>query len=634
MQNETAQTNSSSQEQINDVKKDTKEKITVNQNKNKEKKPYNKNRKYVDKNSAWIIDLKKVQVANERIHKNRLNPHNKLNLNTNAKVKITPLGGLDEIGGNMMIIETEQSAIVIDVGMSFPDNDMHGVDILIPDFTYLRSIKDKIKGIVITHGHEDHIGAMPYLFKEMQFPIYGTSLPLEMIGSKFDEHKIKEHRNYFNPIEKRTLVKIGDFEVEWIHVTHSIIDASSLAITSEAGTIIHTGDFKIDHTPIDNFPTDLHRYAHYGEKGVLLLLSDSTNSHTAGFTKTERTVGPTFDRIFSTSKGRIIMSTFSSNIHRVSQAIEYGIKYNRKICVIGRSMEKNLDLAMCLGYVKFPKDQFIEAHEINQYTDNEILIITTGSQGEAMSALYRMSIHEHRHVKIKPGDQIILSAKAIPGNEASVSQVLNHLLKSGAKVAYKDFSDIHVSGHAAQEEQKLMLRLVKPKFFMPIHGEYNHALKHAQTGIDCGVFEKNVYIMSDGEQIEVSPKYLKKVKTIKTGKVYIDNQLNNKIANDIILDRQTMANEGVVMIVAQINENDRTLAQRTKVTSFGLVPDQQDRFFAKEIEDLLELFLKNAREGIFKSNRMLEDEIRKVVRKHCIRKYKKYPMIVPTLFVQ
>ena len=634
MQNETAQTNSSSQEQINDVKKDTKEKVTVNQNKNKEKKPYNKNRKYVDKNSAWIIDLKKVQVANERIHKNRLNPHNKLNLNTNAKVKITPLGGLDEIGGNMMIIETEQSAIVIDVGMSFPDNDMHGVDILIPDFTYLRSIKDKIKGIVITHGHEDHIGAMPYLFKEMQFPIYGTSLPLEMIGSKFDEHKIKEYRNYFNPIEKRTLVKIGDFEVEWIHVTHSIIDASSLAITSEAGTIIHTGDFKIDHTPIDNFPTDLHRYAHYGEKGVLLLLSDSTNSHTAGFTKTERTVGPTFDRIFSTSKGRIIMSTFSSNIHRVSQAIEYGIKYNRKICVIGRSMEKNLDLAMCLGYVKFPKDQFIEAHEINQYTDNEILIITTGSQGEAMSALYRMSIHEHRHVKIKPGDQIILSAKAIPGNEASVSQVLNHLLKSGAKVAYKDFSDIHVSGHAAQEEQKLMLRLVKPKFFMPIHGEYNHALKHAQTGIDCGVFEKNVYIMSDGEQIEVSPKYLKKVKTIKTGKVYIDNQLNNRIANDIILDRQTMANEGVVMIVAQINENDRTLAQRTKVTSFGLVPDQQDRFFAKEIEDLLELFLKNAREGIFKSNRMLEDEIRKVVRKHCIRKYKKYPMIVPTLFVQ
>ncbi len=634
MQNETVKTNSSSKEPTNDFKKSTKVKTTVNHNKNKEKKPYNKNKKFVDRNSVWINDLKKIQQSNERIHKTRLNPHNKLNLNTNAKIKITPLGGLDEIGGNMMVIETEQSAIIVDVGMSFPDNDMHGVDILIPNFTYLRDIKDKIKGVVITHGHEDHIGAMPYLFKEMQFPIYGTSLPLEMIGSKFDEHKIKEHRNHFNPIEKRTIVKIGDFEVEWIHITHSIIDASSLAITTEAGTIIHTGDFKIDHTPIDNFPTDLHRYAHYGEKGVLLLLSDSTNSHTAGFTKTERTVGPTFDRIFSTSKGRVIMSTFSSNIHRVSQAIEYGIKYNRKICVIGRSMEKNLDLAMSLGYVKFPKEQFIDAHEINQYTDKEILIITTGSQGESMSALYRMSIHEHRHVKIKPGDQIILSAKAIPGNEASVSQVLNHLLKSGAKVAYKDFSDIHVSGHAAQEEQKLMLRLVKPKFFMPIHGEYNHALKHAQTGIDCGVFEKNVYIMSDGEQIEVSPKYLKKVKTIKTGKVYIDNQLNNKIANDIILDRQTMANEGVVMIVAQINENDRTLAQRTKVTSFGLVPDQQDRFFAKEIEDLLELFLKNAREGIFQSNRMLEDEIRKVVRKHCIRKYKKYPMIVPTLFVQ
>ncbi len=583
---------------------------------------------------GWISDLRKAHVINERIHKDRLNPHYKLDLNTKAKVRITPLGGLGEIGGNMMVIETEKSAIIVDVGMSFPDDDMHGVDILIPDFSYLREIKDKIAGIVITHGHEDHIGAMPYLFKEMQFEVYGTSLPLEMIGSKFDEHKMRQHRNLFRAIEKRKPIKIGDFEVEWMHITHSIIDASSLAITTEAGTIIHTGDFKIDHTPIDAYPTDLHRFAHYGEKGVLLLLSDSTNSHSPGFTKTEKTVGPTFDRIFSKTKGRVIMSTFSSNIHRVSQAIDHGIKYGRKVCVIGRSMEKNLDLAMGLGYIKFPKDQFIDAHEVNKYPDKEVLIITTGSQGEAMSALYRMSIHEHRHIKIKPGDQIILSAKAIPGNEASVSAVLNHLLKAGANVAYKDFSEIHVSGHAAQEEQKLMLRLTKPKFFMPIHGEYNHALKHADTGIQCGVLERNVYIMSDGEQIEVTPKYLKKVKSVKTGKVYIDNQLNNKISDDIIIDRQTMANEGVVMIVAQINESDRTLAQRARVTSFGLVPDKEDKFFAKEIEDLLATFLSNSKEGIFKNTRVLEDELRKVVRKHCTRKYKKYPMIVPTIFVQ
>ncbi|WP_417332316.1 ribonuclease J [Halarcobacter sp.] len=615
-----------------------------NQNQKTDKKVYNNKKKRPNNSRAktnagkstktWNADLRKAYIVNEKSHKNRLNPHNKLNLSTNAKIRITPLGGLGEIGGNMMVIETEKSAIIVDVGMSFPDEDMHGVDILIPDFTYIREIKDKIEAVVITHGHEDHIGAMPYLYKEMQFPIYGTSLPLEMIGSKFDEHKMKEYRKLFNPVEKRIPIKIGDFEVEWIHITHSIIDSSSLAITTEAGTIIHTGDFKIDHTPIDGFPTDLHRFAHYGEKGVLLLMSDSTNSHSPGFTKTEKTVGPTFDRLFSTSKGRVIMSTFSSNIHRVAQAIEHGIKYGRKICVIGRSMEKNLDIAMSLGYIKFPKDQFIDAHEVNKYADKEVLIVTTGSQGESMSALYRMSIHEHRHIKIKPGDQIILSAKAIPGNEASVSAIINHLLKAGAQVAYQDFSEIHVSGHAAQEEQKLMIRLAKPKFFMPIHGEYNHALKHAKTGIDCGVLERNTHIMSDGEQVEVTPKYLKKVRSVKTGKVYIDNQMNHKIADDIVLDRQTMANEGVVMIVAQVNANDRKMESRPKVTSFGLVPNKQDRNFAREIEDILETFLQNAREGVFKNNRYLEDELRKVVRKHCFRKYKKYPMIVPTLFVQ
>ncbi|QKF58197.1 ribonuclease J [Aliarcobacter lanthieri] len=606
--------------------------------------PYNKKRKpkpkYAVKDAqtsgeGWTNDLKKAYIVNEKIHKDRLNPHYKLNLNTNAKIRITPLGGLNEIGGNMMVVETENEAIIVDVGMSFPDGEMHGVDILIPDFSYLREIKDKIVAVVITHGHEDHIGAMPYLYKEMQFPIYGTSLPLEMIGSKFDEHKMREHRGLFRAISKRTPIKIGnDFEVEWMHITHSIIDSSAVAIKTAAGTMIHTGDFKIDHTPIDGFPTDLHRLAHYGEEGVLVLTSDSTNSHSPGFTKTEKAVAPTFERIFSTSKGRVIMSTFSSNIHRVAQAIEKALKYGRKICVIGRSMEKNLEIAMNLGYIKFPRDQFIEAHEVNKYNDNEVLIVTTGSQGESMSALYRMAIHEHRHIKIKPEDQIILSSKAIPGNEGSVSEIINHLLKAGAKVAYQDYADIHVSGHAAQEEQKLMLRLIKPKFFLPVHGEYNHALKHGETGVDCGVLERNVYVMADGEQIEVSPKYLKKVKTVKSGKVYIDNQLNNKISDDVVIDRQTMAKEGVVMIVAQINESDRTLVGKPKVASFGLISDKQDKFFTKDIEDILGVFLENAKPGIFKNSRILEDELRKVVRKHCIRKYKKYPMIVPTIFVQ
>jgi ribonuclease J len=599
------------------------------------KKSYPRQNKRVHSSGkGWISDFKKSFQYNDKVQKDRLNPHYKLNLNSQTKIKITPLGGLGEIGGNIMVIETENSAILVDVGMSFPDDNMHGVDILIPDFTYIREIKNKIEGIVITHGHEDHIGAMAYLFKEMQFPVYGTALPLEMIGSKFDEHKMIEHRKYLRAITKRTPIKIGEFEVEWIHITHSIIDASALAIKTDAGVILHTGDFKIDHTPIDDYPTDLHRLAYYGEKGVLCLLSDSTNSHSAGFTKSEKTVGPTFDNIFSKSKGRVIMSTFSSNIHRVTQAIEHGLKYGRKICVIGRSMEKNLDNAMNLGYIKFPKDKFIEPHEVNKYNDKEILIVTTGSQGEPMSALYRMSIHEHRHIKIKPGDQVILSAKAIPGNEGSVSAIINHLLKAGADVAYQNFSEIHVSGHAAQEEQKLMLRLVKPKFFLPVHGEYNHVIKHKQTAIECGVLERNIYVLSDGEQIELTPKYLKKVKTVKTGKVFVDNMLNHKIADDVVLDRQTMANEGVVMIVAQVNESDRKTVDKPHVKSFGLVSDKQDRYFSKEIEDILATFLANVKPGVLKNNRVLEDEIRKVVRKHCLRKYKKYPMIVPTLFVQ
>ncbi len=584
--------------------------------------------------NGWTNDLKKAFEINEKIQKDRLNPHNKLNLKTDAKVKITPLGGLSEIGGNMMVIETEKCAIIVDVGMSFPDGSMHGVDILIPDFTYLRQIRSKIAGIVITHSHEDHVGAMPYFFKEIQVPVYGTSLALESIGAKFDEHKMKQHRSYFRAVQKRKSIKIGEFDVEWMHITHSIIDSSALAITCEAGTILHTGDFKIDHTPVDGYPTDLHRFAHYGEKGVLAFLSDSTNSHSAGFTKSELTVGPTFDAIFAKAKGRILMSTFSSNLHRVAQAINRAIEFKRKICVIGRSMEKNLDIAMSLGYLKYPKDQFIDAHEVNKFPDNQVLIVTTGSQGEPMSALFRMSIHEHRHIKIKPEDTVVLSAKAIPGNEASVSAIINNLQKAGAEVAYQNYDNIHVSGHAAQEEQKLLLRLAKPKFFLPVHGEYNHVRKHSQTGISCGVLERNVYILSDGEQVEISPKSIKKLKSVKTGKTYIDNQKNRKISNAIVMDRQTMANEGIVMIVAQICQNEQKIDGPIKVASFGLVDSKQESYLAKEIEDLLHHFLEHIKEGLLQNNRALEEELRKVVRKHCIRKYRKYPMIVPTLIVQ
>ena len=584
--------------------------------------------------NGWLNDTKKAFEVNERIQKERLNPHNKLDLKTNGAIRITPLGGLGEIGGNMMVVETETTAIIIDVGMSFPDESMHGVDILIPDFTYLRQIRNKITAICITHAHEDHIGAMPYLFKEIQVPVYGTSLPLEMIGAKFDEHKMKHHRSYFRAVQKRKPIKIGDMEIEWMHITHSIIDCSALAITSKAGTIIHTGDFKIDHTPVDGYPTDFHRLAYYGEKGVLALLSDSTNSHGAGYTKSELTVGPTFDRLFAEAKGRVIMSTFSSNLHRVAQAIDRAIDRGRKICVIGRSMEKNIDVAISMGYLKYAKDNFIDAHEVNKYPDHEVLIVTTGSQGETMSALFRMSIHEHRHIKIKPEDTVILSAKAIPGNEGSVSEIINQLMKAGAKVAYQDYDNIHVSGHASQEEQKLMLRLVKPKYFLPIHGEYNHVVRHSKTGIACGVLERNIHILSDGEQVEITPKYMKKIKTVKSGKVYIDNQRNTKIADDVVLDRQTMANEGMVMIVASVSLSERKVTAPARVSSFGMVDAKREKDFAKEIEDMLDHYLAHVKDGILENNRLLEDELRKTVRKHCIRKYKKYPLIVPTIIAQ
>ncbi|MCZ6104465.1 ribonuclease J [Campylobacter ureolyticus] len=586
--------------------------------------------KCLNGNENWQKEMEKAIIANKKVHDERLNPLKFFK--SNSKIRITPLGGLGEIGGNITVFETNTSAIIVDVGMSFPNESMLGVDILIPDFDYIRKIKDKIKAVIITHAHEDHIGAMPYFYKEFDYPIYATPLCLGMISNKFEEHGLKAKRALFRPVEKRKVYKIGDFDVEWIHITHSIIDASALAIKTEAGTIIHTGDFKIDHTPIDGYPTDLGRLAEYGEKGVLLLMSDSTNSHREGITKSEKTVGKTFDEIFSKSKGRVIMSTFSSNVHRIYQAIEHGLKHNRKICVIGRSMERNLFTAMELGYIDLSKEIFIDANEVGKYPDNEVLIVTTGSQGETMSALYRMATDEHKYIKIKPSDQIIISAKAIPGNEASVSNILNYLLKSGAKVAYQDFSEIHVSGHAAQEEQKLMLRLTKPKFFLPVHGEYNHIEKHSKTAIECGVDERNIYLMSDGDQVEVTSGYIKRVKTVKTGKIFVDNQINKEISDDMVKHRQNLADAGVVMVIAQVDQANKKLV-KTRVITYGVVNAKEQRAFAKDMELVLTQFLSNLKNELLGDQRALENQIRQAIRKHIFRRLKKYPTIVPVIYL-
>jgi len=578
-------------------------------------------------------EMKASLAENEVVNDLRMNPWKQIEIDNKHKVRFTPLGGLGEIGGNMAVMEDEDSAFIIDVGMSFPDETMHGVDILVPDFSYLHAIKSKIKAVIITHAHEDHIGAVPYLFKELKFPIYGTPLALAMIENKFQEHGLMEDVKLFNYVTKRKLYEVGGFKIEWMHNTHSIIDACSLAIESKAGTFIHTADFKIDHTPIDNQTMDLQRYAYYGSKGVLCLFSDSTNSHNPGATKSEAVVGKTFDTLFDLAKGRVIMSTFSSNTHRIYQAMERGIAVGRKICVIGRSMERNIETTRRLGYVDIPDKHFIDAHEVPKYPEDQILVVTTGSQGEAMAALSRMATNEHRHIKLKPSDTIIISAHAIPGNEGSVSALMNKLVKAGVTVRYKDFENIHVSGHASQEEQKLILRLVQPKFFLPVHGEYNHIHKHSKTAIACGVDSRNMLLMSDGDQIEITTKYLKKVKTVKTGKSYIDNQNNQEIKSDVVEDRQKLSLDGVVNIAAQINKESKKLVGKAVISTHGLVPDKEDKRFAHEIENIIETFLINAEDKSLTSPKLIQDELRSIVRKYIVRTKRRYPIISPVIFM-
>ncbi|MCB4752703.1 MAG: ribonuclease J [Sulfurovum sp.] len=628
--------NRQSKNNRNEEQSNQKNHINRNRNNNQNRNGSgNKGRGKKRQNVTTVNNTMRLSIEeNKRIQEARMAPWKQgVNLNSKGKVRFTPLGGLGEIGGNMAVFETETAAIIIDVGMSFPDETMHGVDILVPDFSYLHAIKNKIKAIVITHGHEDHIGAMPYLFKELKFPVYGTPLALAMIENKFNEHGLKADTKYFNFITKRKQYTIGDMKIEWIHNTHSIIDACSLAIETPAGIFMHTADFKIDHTPVDGYTMDLRRYAYYGEKGVLCLFSDSTNSHNPGFTKSETVVGKTFDTLFEMAKGRVIMSTFSSNVHRIFQAMQRGVKHNRKICVIGRSMERNVETNRALGFVDIDDRHFIESHEIPKYADHEVLVVTTGSQGETMAALNRMATDEHRHIKLKPSDTIIISASAIPGNEASVSKLMNLLMKAGVTVRYKEFSDIHVSGHAAQEEQKLIIRLVQPKFFLPVHGEYNHIAKHARTAVSCGVDERNILLMNDGDQVEITPKYLKKVKTVKTGKTYIDNQNNTTIENDVVLDRQKLAEDGIVTIVAQVSQSNGKMVGKPIVYTHGLVPDKEDKKFAKEIEHIIETMLLNMKEGSMKDHTYIENEIRNIVRKHVVRIKKRYPLIIPTIFV-
>ena len=493
---------------------------------------------------------------------------------------IIPLGGIDEIGKNITAYEYGEDIIIVDCGMSFPDEDMPGIDIVIPDFSYLVQNSDRIKGLIVTHGHEDHIGAIPYLLKNINVPIYATPLTLGLIEGKLREHRLLESAKLIR-VKPRDTVTLGAFSVEFIHVNHSVPDAVAVAIKTPAGTVIQTGDFKIDTTPIDGEMIDLARFAELGSEGVLALLSDSTNADRPGYTPSERLVGETFANLFRKAEGkRIIVATFSSNIHRMQQIIDQADRYGRKVAISGRSMINAVAVASELGYLNVPEGTLIEMESIRKYTPDQTVIITTGSQGEPMSALHRMAFGDHRQVSVNPGDMIIISATPIPGNEKLVDKVINELLKLGAEVVYERMYDVHVSGHACQEEQKLLLGIVKPKYFIPVHGEKKHLVKHAATALSMGFKKENILIPQNGKVIEFYGGGMKEAGTVPAGRVLVDGLGVGDVGSIVLRDRKHLSEDGVVVIALSLDSVSREVVSGPEVITRGFV-------YVKESEALL-----------------------------------------------
>ncbi len=497
---------------------------------------------------------------------------------TNDFLKIIPLGGLNEIGKNITVLEYRDQILIIDCGMSFPEDDMYGIDVVIPDFSYLEKNANKIVGLVITHGHEDHIGAIPYFLRKVNVPIYATRITLGLIENKLKERGISGNLNVITAGDK---FRVGDFTVQTIRTTHSVADAISLNISTPAATLFHTGDFKIDYTPIDGEPIDLQKFAEIGMQGVDIMLADSTNATRKGFTKSEKFVGEALDKIFSRAKGRIIIATFSSNVHRVQKIIELAIKYGRKFTVSGRSMDNVVNLAQELGYIKFPKGSYVELNKANNIPDSEMVIITTGSQGEPMSALTRMANDEHRNVKLKKGDMVILSSSPVPGNEKSVSNVVNRLYDKEVDVIYNDIADIHVSGHACQEELKLIQSLIKPKFFMPVHGESRHLKEHAKLAESLGQKPENIFILSNGDQLSVNKeRAIKFENVVSADDILVDGLGVGDVGNIVLKDRKLLSESGLIIVVASVDIKAGILVSGPEIVSRGFI-------YVKENEDII-----------------------------------------------
>lgn len=546
-------------------------------------------------------------------------------------LKIIPLGGLDEIGKNCTVFEYDDEIIVVDCGMSFPDSDMPGVDIVIPDVSYLVKNKDKIKGLFITHGHEDHIGAIPYLMREVNVPIYGTRLTCGLIKGKLEEHglssKVKMHEK--NPGD---VVKTSKFSVEFIHVNHSIPDAVGFAIRTPVGTVLHTGDFKIDSTPIDGGIMDLARISELGNEGILALMSDSTNAERQGFTQSERTVGYSFSQLFKQAeKNRIIVATFSSNIHRIQQIIDEAVHCKRKVAVSGRSMINVVKVATELGYLNVPKGVLVDIDAIKRYTPEQLVIVTTGSQGEPMSALHRMAHGDHRQVQITPNDTVIISASPIPGNEKTVSNVVNDLMKLGAHIIYEKMYDVHVSGHACQEEQKLVLALAKPKFFIPVHGEQKHLQRHSLSAQAVGIDKKNIIIGANGKTVEITPDSIKFGATVQSGRVLVDGLGVGDVGSIVLRDRKHLAEDGIIIAVMTVDRVSGEIISGPDLVSRGFV-------YVRESEDLMknasEVALK-AYESAFYSNQgdrnAIKGRVRDALSKFMYEQTMRSPMILPII---
>ena len=547
-----------------------------------------------------------------------------------SNLKIIPLGGLEEIGNNMTIFEYEDEIVIVDCGLEFPTDDMLGVDLVIPDVTYLEKNKEKIKGLVITHGHEDHIGAIPYILKQINIPIYATKLTIGLIKNKLEEHKLLRSTKLYE-IEAGRTIKLGKISVEFIRSCHSIPDAVMLAINTPVGTVIHTGDFKIDYTPINSEMTDLNRIAEIGSKGVLALLSDSTNSERKGYTMSESTVGKEFDKLFVNCKKRIVVATFASNVHRVQQIVNASVANGRKIAVCGRSMINMIETARALGYMDVPENVFIDIDMIKNYTDEQLVIITTGSQGEAMSALTRMAAGEHKKIEITPNDLIIISANPIPGNEKSVSKVIDDLMQIGADVVYNALADIHVSGHACQEEQKLILALTKPKYFIPVHGEYRQLMAHAETAIKMGVAPENIFMNTNGRIIELNENEAKQTGSVPCGKVLVDGYGVGDVGNVVLRDRQHLSQDGLIVIVMTMDSSTGEIVAGPDVISRGFV-------YVKESENLMDEVKKYIREEVeILENKGVRDwatiksTLKDHIRDYIFQRTKRNPMILPII---